>query len=212
MKAMIKSLVLSLFFVQFFFVVDAFSQSGREVDYYTSSEIVACPSLAALRKANSSDLQNRLKKAQQLKCKMLVQNTKVKWNGKTIASEHLNTASVKLDSGETLYMYSNYLRSTPYQNPFQTEFLTDKHAILCISPLKLDEGHKAVIAQDTRWLESLGCKVFNAGISVIRIRPYMFESVSEPWQVRVRPKGESGSTLWGYFFAFTLPDGTPVHR
>jgi hypothetical protein len=73
------------------------------------------------------------------------------------------------------------------------------------SPDHLKEAAVAKTAQDPKWLEGLGCISAKGGIPVVII-----ERESFGWQVRLRPPGQEGMTVWGRRFDFRSFDGAYV--
>lgn len=98
-------------------------------------------------------------------------------------------------------------KSQPHSSlppPVETP-VTVAHAVLCLFPFSLKEASLAVEAKDDKWLESLNCIIANEGIPVVVI-----ERNSLGWQVRLRPPGGEGSTLWGTRLDFKAPTGEPL--
>jgi hypothetical protein len=87
------------------------------------------------------------------------------------------------------------------------KFKTADGAVLCASPLDIKEAVVAI--SDPSWLKSLNCLLAPAGLDVLKIEP-IENSRTEPWKVRLRLPSGAGVTLWGYIFAFTLPNGAKI--
>lgn len=98
-------------------------------------------------------------------------------------------------AGEGSYGYDNI------------KFKTAEGAVLCASPLDIKEAVVAI--SDPSWLKSLNCLLAPAGLDVLKIEP-IENSRTEPWKVRLRLPSGAGVTLWGYIFAFTLPNGAKI--
>lgn len=95
------------------------------------------------------------------------------------------------------------------QDSTDPNFKTSSIGPLCVNAFNLKEAWTAAAAGDQKWIQSLNCVTLPAGLSVLRIQPYV-SSFTEAWQVRVRlPSGE-GVTLWGHHPSFTLPNGEKV--
>jgi hypothetical protein len=76
-----------------------------------------------------------------------------------------------------------------------------------MSPFKLEEGIKAAIAADSKWLAEAQCVRGPSGAPVIWVN----ESVrgAREWQVRLTLNGE-GFTVWGMYYDFRTKDGRRI--
>ena len=82
--------------------------------------------------------------------------------------------------------------------------ITSHHAILCLSPINLEEANQPQIAASGE--KEMGCMSMEAGVRVVMQGD---QGITGPLRVRLYPNGVSlGLTVWGFASAFSESDGT----
>jgi hypothetical protein len=86
--------------------------------------------------------------------------------------------------------------------------VTADDAVLCLSPIDLNEATQSEVAKSQDLLKKLGCLRVGSGIRVTMMGGQEGKS---PWHVRLYPIGISGGVaLWGFPYSFTAADGTKL--
>jgi hypothetical protein len=98
----------------------------------------------------------------------------------------------------------------PARAEIPADLVTAPRAVLCLSPSNLREAVQPAISKDQGRLRRLRCMRTDFGIPITLTGDNSTLHLGAPWQVRVRPQGIQGVTMWGYHSSFALRDGTAV--
>lgn len=111
--------------------------------------------------------------------------------------------------GIDLAFAENEMINRMSRSNFEEDFLTSSFSVLCRAPFQIDEGEKAALSMDEKWLKESGCILAGRGLRVKRISTRSTD-IAAPWEVRVYSKDGTGFTLWGSYKSFVYTDNVAV--